>query len=50
MGLRVGQFLGGQIADRFGAAAPFWFAFAGAGLTLVVVWRQLDHIAHADAA
>ena len=28
--------------------APFWFAFAGSGLTLVVVWRQLDHIAHAD--
>ncbi len=50
VGLLVGQFLGGQIAHRFGAAAPFWFAFAGAGLTLVVVWRQLDHIAHADAS
>jgi MFS family permease len=49
VGLLVGQFLGGLIADRFGAAAPFWFAFAGAGLTLAVVWRQLDHIAHAEA-
>ncbi|WP_030527983.1 MFS transporter, partial [Phycicoccus jejuensis] len=48
-GLLVGQLLGGVIAERFGAAAPFWFAFAGAGLTLVLVWRQLDHIAHADA-
>ncbi|PKW25854.1 putative MFS family arabinose efflux permease [Phycicoccus duodecadis] len=49
-GLLVGQALGGVIADRFGAAAPFWFAFAGAGLTLVLVWRRLDLIAHADAA
>ena len=50
VGLLVGQFLGGVIAERFGAAAPFWFAFAGSGITLVAVWRQLDHIAHADEA
>jgi MFS family permease len=48
VGLLVGQFLGGLIATHLGPAAPFWFAFAGSGLTLVVVWRQLDHIAHAD--
>lgn len=48
LGLIVGQFLGGVLAARFGAAAPFWFAGAGAAVTLVVVWRQLDHIAHAD--
>lgn len=48
-GLLVGQFLGGVIAERFGAAAPFWFAFAGSGVTLLLVWRQLDKIAHADA-
>lgn len=48
-GLLLGQFLGGVIAGHFGAAAPFWFAFAGSGTTLVLVWRQLDHIAHADA-
>ncbi len=48
-GLLVGQFLGGVIAERFGAAAPFWFAFAGSGVTLLLVWRQLDNIAHADA-
>lgn len=48
-GLLVGQLLGGVIAERFGAAAPFWFAFAGSGVTLVLVWRQLDHIAHAEA-
>lgn len=48
LGLIVGQLIGGVVADRFGPAAPFWFAFGGAGLTLLVVWRQLDHIAHAD--
>ena len=48
VGLLVGQFLGGLIAEHFGAAAPFWFAFAGSGVTLLLVWRQLDHIAHAD--
>ncbi len=48
-GLLVGQLLGGLIATRWGAAAPFWFAFVGAGVTLLLVWRQLDHIAHAEA-
>jgi predicted MFS family arabinose efflux permease len=47
--LLVGQFLGGLIATRWGVAAPFWFAFVGAGVTLLLVWRQLGHIAHADA-
>lgn len=49
LGLMVGQLLGGVIADRFGPAAPFWFAFVGSGLTLVLVWRSLGHIAHLDA-
>lgn len=48
VGLLVGQFAGGLIARHFGAAAPFWFAFVGSGITLVLVWRQLGHIAHAD--
>ena len=46
-GLILGQGLGGVIAERWGLAAPFWFAFVGSGVTLVVVWRQLAHIAHA---
>lgn len=46
-GLLVGQALGGLIATHWGVAAPFWFAFVGAGITLVVMWRQLDSIAHA---
>ncbi len=50
VGLLVGQLLGGVIAERFGAAAPFWFAFVGSGATLALVWRQLDRVALADAA
>ncbi|GAB3070593.1 MFS transporter [Pedococcus soli] len=50
VGLLVGQLLGGLIARHFGAAAPFWVAFVGAGVTLLAVWRQLDHIAHVDGA
>ncbi|NHA66985.1 MFS transporter [Phycicoccus flavus] len=48
-GLLVGQLLGGVLAEHLGPAAPFWFAFAGSGATLVVLWRRLDLIAHADA-
>ncbi len=47
-GIVLGQALGGVIADRWGLAAPYWFAFVGAGLTLAIVWKQLAHIAHAD--
>lgn len=44
-GLVLGQAIGGVIADHFGIVAPFWFAFAGSGLTLALVWRQLAHVA-----
>ncbi|MGL4174477.1 MAG: MFS transporter [Dermatophilaceae bacterium] len=47
-GLLIGQLLGGLIATTWGPAAPFWFAFCGAGLTLALVWHRLDDIAHAD--
>lgn len=49
-GVAVGQLLGGAIAERWGLTAPFWFAFVGAGLTLILVWRQLGFIAHVPAA
>ncbi len=48
VGLMVGQVLGGVLAQRFGATAPFWFAFVGSALTLALVWRSLGQIAHAD--
>jgi MFS family permease len=49
-GIVVGQALGGVIADVWGLAAPFWFAFVGSGITLLLIWRELGHIAHADEA
>lgn len=45
-GMVLGQVVGGLIAERWGLAAPFWFAFLGAGLTLALVWRQLDRVVH----
>jgi predicted MFS family arabinose efflux permease len=47
-GLVAGSALGGGLAQRWGLTAPFWFAFAGSAVFLVLVWGQLTHIAHAD--
>ncbi|GAA3443508.1 MFS transporter [Planomonospora venezuelensis] len=47
-GLVVGSLIGGVLATRFGVAAPFWFAFAGSAVFVVLLWRQLVHIAHDD--
>jgi predicted MFS family arabinose efflux permease len=49
-GMLVGSLLGGLIASAWGLTAPWWFAFVGSGLTLALVWRSLDRIAHADEA
>lgn len=48
-GIALGQLLGGVIAEHWGLVAPWWFACAGAGLTLALVWRSLTNIAHAGA-
>jgi MFS family permease len=48
-GLVLGQIAGGAIAQSWGVVAPFWFAFVGSGLTLLLVWRQLGEIAHAGS-
>lgn len=47
-GIVVGSVLGGLIADRWGVTAPFWFAFVGSAVFLILIWRQLVHVAHAD--
>jgi predicted MFS family arabinose efflux permease len=47
-GLVAGSALGGVIASQYGIAAPFWFAFAGSALFVVLLWRQLSSIAHDD--
>jgi predicted MFS family arabinose efflux permease len=47
-GLVAGSAIGGAIAQQFGVTAPFWFAFAGSALFVVLIWGQLAHIAHDD--
>lgn len=47
-GLVVGSGIGGLIAREWGVTAPFWFAFAGSAVFVVLIWGQLTHIAHAD--
>ncbi len=49
-GLVVGSGIGGLLAQLYGVTAPFWFAFAGSAVFVVLIWRQLSHIAHADEA
>ena len=49
-GLVIGAAIGGPLARQWGITAPFWFAFAGSALFVVLIWRQLRHIAHDDEA
>jgi predicted MFS family arabinose efflux permease len=49
-GLVVGSAIGGVLAQHWGVTAPFWFAFAGSAVFVVLIWGQLSHIAHADEA
>jgi predicted MFS family arabinose efflux permease len=49
-GLVVGAAIGGVVTQRWGVVAPFWFAFLGSAVFLVLIWPQLAHIAHADEA
>ncbi len=46
-GSALGVVIGGLIAQRFGITAPFWFAFFGSAILLVLIWRTLAEIAHA---
>lgn len=47
-GMVVGGAIGGLVARQWGVVAPFWFGFVGSAVILVLIWRQLAHIAHAD--
>ena len=49
-GLVIGQLLGGLIAQAWGLTAPWWFAFAGSAITLLLVWRSISKIAAAPPA
>lgn len=46
-GMIIGQALGGVIAQIWGLTAPWWFAFAGAAITLAVVWKPISQIVNA---
>lgn len=43
-GLVVGAAIGGLLAEQWGVTAPFWYAFAGSAVFVVVIWRQLRHL------
>ncbi len=47
-GLVLGSTIGGVLAQHLGITAPFWFAFAGSAVFVLLIWRQLGHIAHDD--
>jgi predicted MFS family arabinose efflux permease len=49
-GSALGVVIGGLPAQRFGLTAPFWFAFLGSAILLVLIWRTLAVIAHARMA
>lgn len=49
-GLVIGQLLGGLIAQAWGLTAPWWFAFVGSAITLLVMWRSISQIAAARPA
>lgn len=47
-GLAACAGLGGVLARQWGITAPFWWAFAGSAVFVVLIWGQLRHIAHED--
>jgi MFS family permease len=49
-GLVAGAGIGGALAQHWGVTAPFWFAFVGSAVFVVLIWGQLTHVAHADEA
>ncbi|MGH8962203.1 MAG: MFS transporter [Jatrophihabitantaceae bacterium] len=48
-GIVIGSLIGGGVAAVWGIAAPFWFAFVGSAVILVLIWRSLLQIAHTDS-
>ncbi|MHA7288008.1 MFS transporter [Arthrobacter sp. MDT3-44] len=49
-GLVIGQLLGGAIAQVWGLTGPWWFAFAGSAITLVLLWKAISNISAAPPA
>lgn len=49
-GLVLGSTAGGILTERWDVTAPFWFGFVGSAVFVVLIWRQLRHIAHDEEA
>jgi len=49
-GLVIGAAIGGLLARQWGVTAPFWFAFVGSAVFVVLIWGQLRYAALADEA
>ena len=49
-GLVIGAGIGGLLAQQWGVTAPFWFAFVGSAVFVVLIWGQLRYVAHNDEA
>lgn len=47
VGLLVGVPIGGVLARHWGITAPFWFGFVGSAVLVLLLWRELAHVAHA---
>ncbi|MEO1063593.1 MAG: MFS transporter [Actinomycetota bacterium] len=47
-GLVIGAAAGAVLAQVGGITAPYWFAFVGSTITLVLIWRSLAHIARSS--
>ncbi|HEY2792827.1 MAG TPA: MFS transporter [Micromonosporaceae bacterium] len=45
-GLVIGSAIGGILASRFSVTTPFWFAFVGSAIFVVLLWPQMTRIAH----
>jgi MFS family permease len=46
-GIVIGTPIGGLLASQFGITAPYWFAFAGSAILVVLLWREFAKIVHA---
>jgi uncharacterized membrane protein YfcA len=50
-GIVIGTPIGGMLAQHFhNVTAPFWFAFIGSALLVIVMWREFLNIEHAGDA
>lgn len=47
-GLVAGSGIGGVLAQQYDVTAPFWFAFGGSAVFLLLIWSRLSRIDHEE--